>query len=194
LWGQHTKCLFQCRICYNTQRDSPSIITYPFANIGVSRSVGYYLQQQGKYTKPSSEGAFTRSQTRIDGKPAIKLRLNNGGHSQDGMDLLDKYGIKYNIVKTYSNGVRVGNIPNHMQKSKKSGIGQAWFPKSWTNKDIKRAGEHVAGLKSNRRTADGVTMWGVYKGVRVGVKKTNGKIATVFPDSNQNSVLRRKKK
>ena len=41
---------------------------------------------------------------------------------------------------------------------------------------------------------DGVTMWGVYKGVRVGVKKTNGKISTVFPDSNQSSVLRRKKK
>ncbi len=142
----------------------------------------------------SSEGVFTRSQTRVNGKPAIVLRLNNGGHSQTGMDLLDKYGSKYNIVKTYSNGVRVGNVPNHMRRAKRSGTGQAWFPKSWSDKDIRRAGEHVAGLKNNRRTADGVTMWGVYKGVRVGVKKTNGKIATVFPDSNQNSVLRRKKK
>lgn len=32
------------------------------------------------------------------------------------------------------------------------------------------------------------------KGVRVGVIRTNGKIATVFPDSDQSSVLRRKKK
>ena len=59
---------------------------------------------------------------------------------------------------------------------------------------IKHAGEHVAGLKGNRHTPDGKTMYGVYKGVRVGVKKTNGKISTVFPDSNQNFVLRRNKK
>lgn len=142
----------------------------------------------------SSEGSFTRSQTRVNGKIVIKLRLNNGGHSQKGMELLDKYGIKYNIVKTYPNGVRVGNIPNHMQRNKKSDTGQSWFPKSWTEKDIRRAGEHVAGLKTNRKVSDGVRVYGVYKGVRVGVIKTNGKIATVFPDSDQSSVLRRKKK
>lgn len=124
----------------------------------------------------------------------IKLRLNNGGHSQKGMNLLDKYGIKYNIVKTYSNGVRVGNIPNHIKRNKKKGIGQSWFPKSWTEKDIRRAGEHVASLKGNRHIPDRKTIYGVYKGVRVGVKKTNGKIATVFPDSDQNSVIKRKHK
>ena len=116
----------------------------------------------------------------------MKLRLKNGGHSQKGMELLDKYGIRYNIVKTYPNGVRVGNIPNHMQKAKRKEMGQAWFPKSWTDKDIRRAGEHVAGLKGNRRVADGKKIYGFYKGVRVGVIRTNGKIATVFPDSNQN--------
>jgi hypothetical protein len=134
----------------------------------------------------SSEGAFTHSQTRVNGEMVIKLRLNNGGHSQKGMELLDKYGIRYNIVKTYPNGVRVGNIPNHMQKAKRKEMGQAWFPKSWTDKDIRRAGEHVAGLKGNRRVADGKKIYGFYKGVRVGVIRTNGKIATVFPDSNQN--------
>ena len=142
----------------------------------------------------SSEGAFTRSQTRVNGEMVIKLRLNNGGHSQKGMELLDKYGIKYNIVKTYPNGVRVGNVPNHKERSKKTGIGQSWFPKSWSDKDIRRAGEHVAGLKENRRIPDGKTIYGVYKGVRVGVKRTNGKIATVFPDSDQSSVTRRKRK
>ena len=142
----------------------------------------------------SSEGAFTRSQTRVNGEMIIKLRLNNGGHSQKGMALLDKYGIKYNIVKTYPNGVRVGNVPNHKERSKKEGIGQSWFPKSWSDKDIRRAGEHVAGLKGNRHIPDGKTIYGVYKGVRIGVKRTNGKIATVFPDSNQSSVIRRKHK
>lgn len=160
--------------------------------MGTSKS-GRYLNTQGSGRSVSdfalvhsSEGAFTRSQTRVNGQMVIKLRLNNGGHSQKGMELLDKYGITYNIVRTYPNGVRVGNIPNHMQRSKRKETGQAWFPKTWTEKDIRRAGEHVAGLKSNRRVADGKKIYGTYKGVRVGVIRTNGKIATVFPDSNQN--------
>lgn len=168
--------------------------------MGTSKN-GRYLNTKGSGRSVSdfalvhsSEGAFTRSQTRINGKMVIKLRLSNGGHGQKGMDLLDKYKIKYNIVKTYPNGVRVGNVPNHMQKSKRDGARQTWFPESWSNKDIRRAGEHVAGLKGNRRIADGKAIYGVYKGVRVGVIRTNGKIATVFPDSDQHSVLRRKKK
>lgn len=122
----------------------------------------------------------------------IRRRLNNGGHSQKGMELLDKYGIKYNIIKTYPNGVRIGNIPNHMKKIKRTGIGQSWFPQSWSEKDIRRAGEHVAGLKSNRHASDGEIIYGTYKGVRIGVIKTNGKIATVFPDSHQ--IARRNNK
>ena len=168
--------------------------------MGTSKS-GCYLNTKGSGQNVSdfalvhsSEGAFTRSQTRVNGKMVIKLRLNNGGHSQKGMDLLNKYGIRYNIIKTYPNGVRVGNIPNHIHKSKRTDIGQSWFPKSWTEKDIRRAGEHVSGLKANRRISDGVSVYGVYKGVRVGIIKTHGKIATVFPDSNQSSVIRRRKK
>ena len=168
--------------------------------MGTSKS-GRYLNTSGSGRSVSdfalvhsNEGAFTRSQVKENGKTVIKLRLNNGGHGQKGMDLLDKYGIEYNIVKTYSNGVRVGNVPNHMKKNKRAGEGQAWFPRSWTERDIRHAGEHVAGLKANRKVADGVAVYGVYKGVKVGVIKTHGKIATVFPDSNQNSVLRRKKR
>lgn len=52
----------------------------------------------------------------------------------------------------------------------------------------------MSGLKANRRISDGVSVYGVYKGVRVGIIKTHGKIATVFPDSNQSSVIRRRKK
>lgn len=168
--------------------------------MGTSKS-GRYLNTKGSGRSVSnfalvhsSEGVFTHSQTRVNGHMIIRLRLNNDGHSQKGMDLLDKYGIKYNIVKTYSNGVRVGNVPNHMQRNKKSDVGQSWFPKSWTEKDIRHAGEHVAGLKGNRKIPDGVRVYGVYKGVRVGIIRTNGKIATVFPDSDQSSVTRRRKK
>ena len=150
---------------------------------GSGRSVSEFAlvhSNEGRYTKPSGNGN--------------KIRLVSGGHGQTGMDQLDKYGIKYNVLKTYKNGVRVGNVPNHKDKRKQTGMNQTWFPKTWTSKDIKRAGEHVSGLKSNRHVKDGKPVFGVYKGVRVGVIRTNGKIATVFPDSNQSSVLKRRKK
>lgn len=148
---------------------------------GSGRSVSDFAlvhSDEGKYTKPSRKGE--------------RLRLVSGGHGQTGMDQLDKYGIKYNIFKTYPNGVRVGNVPDHKTKAKKEGIGQSWFPKSWTVKDIRRAGEHVAGLKVNRHAPDGQKLYGTYKGVRVAIIKTYGKIATVFPDNIQ--PTRRNKK
>ena len=110
---------------------------------GSGRSVSDFAlvhSDEGKYTKPSRKGD--------------KLRLVSGGHGQTGMDQLDKYGIKYNVEKTYSNGVRVGNIPNHKNPNKRKSMGQTWFPKSWTTKDIRHAGEHVAGLKVNRHVSD----------------------------------------
>ena len=150
---------------------------------GSGRSVSDFAlvhSDEGKYTKPSRKGD--------------KLRLVSGGHGQMGMDQLDKYGIKYNVEKTYSNGVRVGNIPNHKNPNKRKSMGQTWFPKSWTTKDIRPAGEHVAGLKGNRHVPDGKAVYGVYKCVRVGVIRTNGKIATVFPDADQSSVLKKRRK
>ena len=126
-------------------------------------------------------------------KPLNRLRMMSGGHGQKGMDLLDRHGIKYNIVKTYSNGVRVGHVPDHGTKAKRSGIAQSWFPRNWTDRTIRRAGEYVASLKANRNAPNGKIMFGVYRRVRVGVIKTNGKIATVFPDSDQTSLSKLKK-
>ena len=116
-----------------------------------------------------------------------KSGSRRGGHGQKEMELLDKYHIEYNVVKTYPNGVRVGNVPDHTDWRKCTGIGQAWFPATWSNKDIKRAGTHVASLKQNRHVPDGKIVWGNYKGVRVGVIRTHGKIATIFPDKIQPS-------
>ena len=142
----------------------------------------------------SNEGTFGWKDIHINGKPAKQIRLASGGHGQKGMDLLDKYHISYNVTKTWSNGVRVGNVPDHKLKSKRRNNAQSWFPKSWNAKDIKRAGEHVAGLKHNRNTPDGKPVYGIYKGVRVGVIRTKGRIATIFPDSDQSSVIKRRKK
>lgn len=168
--------------------------------MGTSKS-GRYLNTKGSSHSVSdyslvhsNEGTFRWRNIRIKGKVYKKIRLLSGGHGQRNIDLLEKYHIKYKIVKTYSNGVRIGYVSDHVSKSKRTGTNQAWFPKNWKEKDIRHAGEHVASLKSNRGTPDGKIMIGTWKGVRVGVIKTNGKIATVFPDSNQYPILRRNKK
>lgn len=134
----------------------------------------------------SNEGTYV-------GLSVGRIRLKSGGHGQAGMNELNRYGIEYHVIKTYSNGVRVGNIPRHKNKMKASGTGQAWFPKEWTSRDIKHAGEHVSRLKSNRKCKDGVPMFGMWKGVRVGVIRDHGKIATIFPDVNQPKKKRSKR-
>ena len=40
-------------------------------------------------------------------------------------------------------------------------------------------------LKNKVKESDGTHMFGTFKGVRVGVIKTNGQIGTVFPDKIQ---------
>ena len=127
----------------------------------------------------SNEGAYTKPQK------GNHIRLKNGGHGQAGMNELDKYGIRYKVEKTYPNGVRVGYVLDHTNKAKRQSMGQTWFPKNWTSKDIKHAGEHVVNLKGNRHVKDGVKVYGMWKGVRVGVIRTRGKIATIFPDYKQ---------
>jgi len=139
----------------------------------------------------SDEGDFCWRQIHIKGKPAKEIRLKAGGHGQNGMDLLDKFHIKYNVVITYPNGVRVGNVPDHHSKLKRNGTGQSWFPKDWSARKIRRAGEYVAQQKRNLGTADGKVMYGTFYGVRVGVILTNGQISTVFPDNDQSSVVNR---
>lgn len=100
---------------------------------------------------------------------------------------MNQHNIPYNIVHVYDNGVRVGNIPSHKNKLKRSGTGQAWFPESWTEADIKRAGEYVAKLPENANVSYGEWIFGEYNGVRVGVIKNeefNG-IGTIVPDGSR---------
>jgi hypothetical protein len=139
-----------------------------------------------KVSRHKGKGYNTRESLRASSL-AINLAFKwlCGGHGQTGMNELDKHGIRYKVEKTYPNGVRVGYVLDHANKVKRQSMGQSWFPKSWTSKDIKHAGEHVANLKSNRHVPDGKRIYGMWKGVRVGVIKTNGKNGTIFPDSKQ---------
>ena len=129
--------------------------------------------------KHSSAGDFT-----YNPKTGQISRMKGGGHGQSNIKFLEENGIEYNIVKEYDNGVRVGNVPKHKTPSKRTGTGQAWFPKNWSDSKIKEAGNYVTNLPDNKNLPDGVIGYGEYDGVRVGIIKTDGKIGTIFPDAD----------
>lgn len=127
-----------------------------------------------------------------------EVRLKGGGHSQRSIELLNDKKIEYNIVKEYSNGVRIGNVPNHKEKAKKEGTKQAWFPENWNDKDIQKSAEYVANLKDKskyileyNKDKDGniisIFKFANYNGVTVGAcyDYKFKKITTIFPDETQ---------
>ncbi|PWJ14687.1 EndoU domain-containing protein [Ruminococcus flavefaciens] len=137
-----------------------------------------YSRVSKQAAEHSSLGEFT-----YNPKTGAVSRMKGGGHGQANIDFLEKNGFDYNIEKTYSNGVRVGNVPAHKIVAKRTGTNQSWFPETWTEQDIINAGEYVGNLSGNTNVADGVIVYGEYNGVRVGVIRTGGSISTVFPDS-----------
>lgn len=112
-------------------------------------------------------------------------KMTGGGHGQSNIDYLEATGKQYNIEHTFDNGVRTGNIPTHDLAGKRTGVGQSWFPSNWTKQEIDAASKYI--IQKNQSAynalADGVSIYDTYKGVRVGIIKTDGKFATIFPDS-----------
>lgn len=109
-------------------------------------------------------------------------RLKNGGHSQKCIEELKNKGIDYKITKKYNNGVRLGYVPEHKQKTKQSGIGQSWFPENWDDNDILKAGTYTA----NHSKDSGMPKFAEYDGVRVGIFLDNdGFPSTIFPDNSE---------
>ncbi|HBF5147635.1 TPA: EndoU domain-containing protein [Clostridioides difficile] len=142
-------------------------------------------------------GEFTNPKNPKKIKPG-DIRLKSGGHSEENIQLLKEKGIEYNIVKEYENGVRVGNVPTHKLAAKKSGTGQAWFPKNWGKEDIENAGNYVSNigdkskyiLEKKYNTEGKITAifkFSNYKNVTVCVcyDVNREKITTIFPDENQ---------
>ncbi|OCZ53803.1 minor capsid protein [Dehalobacter sp. TeCB1] len=125
--------------------------------------------------KHASQGVFTE----------VRHRLKEGGHGQSSLAYMDKHKIEYNVVKTYSNGVRTGNVPFHKIKQKRTGDNQSWFPEAWDDEKIQIAGTYVANqLKAGERKA-----FAVYENVKIGViLDEDNKVTTIFPDSNQDHL------
>ena len=126
----------------------------------------------------SFDGRFT-----YDSKTKALSRMISGGHGQSNIDYLASNGIKVKIVKTYPNGFRVGNVPIHKNKLKREKNGQTWFPRTWSQKDMVKAGEHVSKLKKNRHVKDGVAIYGMYKNVELALLKRTGKSPQYFQTS-----------
>jgi hypothetical protein len=127
----------------------------------------------------SSKGEYTKTN-----------RLKSGGHGQEAIDYMDNHNIKYNIKKTYKNGVRVGNVPEHINRKNRENANHSWFPKNWGRDQIKKAGQAI-GSKSSK---DENHTTGKYKNVTVTIIRSRGKIATIFPNSNQSSKNKKQHK
>lgn len=146
--------------------------------------------------KHSNEGDFTNPRNPKKIKEG-EIRLKSGGHGEDNIKLLEKRKIEYNIIKEYSNGVRCGNVPNHKEPSKKSGLGQVWFPKNWTESKIRKAAEYVSNLKDkNKYTIQefkvndevvAIYKFANYEDITVCVCYNTKlkKVMTIFPDGEQ---------
>ena len=115
-------------------------------------------------------------------------RLKSGGHGQANIEEMKRRNIEFVVKETFHNGVRLGYVPNHYEKRRqglgKNQIGQLWFPKNWTENDIREAGKSV--LKSYRgKIKDGTKATGWYNNVKVGIIIRNHQITTIFPTIEQ---------
>lgn len=139
--------------------------------------------------KHSGVGDFTNP------KNPKKEKIGNmrgGGHGQSNIELLKDHGIEYNIVEILPNGVRLGNVPSHKAKLKKTGRNQSWFPEDWKDEGIEKSGLYVANLQDkDKYTIEeneiAIKKSASYKGIKVVVvyDKNQKGITTIYPDSNQ---------
>lgn len=156
-----------------------------------------YLEIPEKTLIHANEGEFSNPKNPKKIKPG-EIRLKSGGHGDTNISMLEDKKIEYNIVKEYSSGVRIGNVPNHAVKVKREGTKQAWFPRSWSDKDIETAAKYVANLKDSskyllqyNKDKDGdiisIFKYANYNGVTVAVcyDCKRKQITTIFPDETQ---------
>lgn len=77
----------------------------------------------------SLEGNYT-----VEPRSKKISKMINGGHGQQAIDFMLRNGLKFEINKTYPNGVRIGNVFDHKKEPKRRDNNQAWFPKSQVEK------------------------------------------------------------
>lgn len=141
-------------------------------------------------TELKNDGIITVSKDRLEhsslGDWTKTNRLEKGGHGQRGMEKLLSTGVEPVIYKEYSNGVRIGSVPNHKLKTKKTGsdkpdsdIGQSWFPKNWDDDKIMAAGTYAA----NFGKGNDIMKKAVFEGIEVVVYVNDGQVGTICPNN-----------
>ena len=141
-------------------------------------------------TELKNDGIITVSKDRLEhsslGDWTKTNRLEKGGHGQRGMEKLLSTGVEPVIYKQYSNGVRIGSVPNHKSPTKNtnsnranSDIGQSWFPEKWNDDKIMLAGTYTANISSG----EGIAKIGIYDGVEIVVYINDGEIGTICPNN-----------
>lgn len=125
----------------------------------------------------ASKGNFT-----VKPKTKKVTNMKGGGHGQENIDYLEQLKFDYKIVKEYKNGVRIGNVTKHKSLKKRTGTNQSWFPKTWGRNEILEAGKYVAWHEKKK---EGVQVSARFKGVEVGIRRTNGKVGTIYPTGKQ---------
>ena len=141
-------------------------------------------------TELKNDGIITVSKDRLEhsslGDWTKTNRLDKGGHGQRGMEKLLSTGVEPVIYKQYSNGVRIGSVPNHKNPNKQTGnskpnsdIGQSWFPENWNDDKIMLAGTYAA----NTGSGEGITKIGIYDGVEIVVYINDSEIGTICPNN-----------
>ena len=141
-------------------------------------------------TELKNDGIITVSKEKLDhsslGDWTKTNRLEKGGHGQRGMEKLLSTGVEPVIYKEYSNGVRIGSVPNHKNPTKNTNsnrpnadIGQSWFPRDWDDDKIMSAGTYAA----NFGKGNDITKTAVYEGVEVVVYINDGQVGTICPNN-----------
>lgn len=110
----------------------------------------------------------------------------DGGHTQDSIDFMKKNNIDFQIVKTYPNGVRIGNILDSEDPDMQSGSNHSWFPESWNQETIINAVTKIVADNNVKKLKNGgEKLSGTYQGVKITAYRRNGIIQTIFPNKDQ---------
>lgn len=109
-------------------------------------------------------------------------RMGKGGHTEDNIRELKKRGYEYEILKTYPNGVRAGNVLNHFDKRKRERGCQYWFPEDWSREDVRTAGAYVMNKGTRSESRDGYRYEGQWRGVNVLVLQPPQGGGTICPN------------
>jgi hypothetical protein len=118
-----------------------------------------------------------------------KPHLASGGHTSKNLRSISAHHDHYLIQKTFDNGVRLGKVFPAKKEHDRKDFGHTWFPQSWKDRDVKRAGLAIL-LHPKfwfKKKGANIKFVGRVGDVNIGVKADDGIAKTIYPIYNQTS-------